>query len=111
MRSPNLDIVVRKASPDHVLDAVHAMPRTGATVGFVHWIYITKAGGARVGDPVFVADNVDGEISLIWTSDSELAIRAKSARVFRSERAVIRLPHGESRHVAIKLDMDDLRRP
>jgi hypothetical protein len=110
-RPPNLDILLRKASPDHVLDAVDAMPRTGATVGFVHWVYITKAGGARAGDPIFVADKVDGGISLTWRTDSELAIGAKSARVFKSEAAVIRLPNGATRQVAIKLEIDDLRTP
>jgi hypothetical protein len=44
VRSPSFDIVARKNSPDHVLDAVHVMPRTNATMGIVHWVYITAAG-------------------------------------------------------------------
>lgn len=89
-------------------------------MGFVHWVYITEAGGTIVDyrffipdadNRVFAADKVDGEIGLTWTTNSELAIRAKSARVFKSKGAAIRLPDSETRQVAIRLDIDDLRRP
>jgi hypothetical protein len=118
--SPSFDIIARETSPDHLLDAVHVMPRTNATMGFVHWVYITEAGGtiadnrfliADADDRVFAADKVDGEISLTWTTNSELAIRAKSAHIFKSKGAVVQLPNGETRRVAIRLDIDDPRRP
>jgi hypothetical protein len=88
--------------------------------GSFHWVYITEAGGTIVDyrffipdadNRVFAADKVDDEISLTWTTDSELAIRAKSARVFKSKGAVIRLPDGETRQITVRLDIDDLRRP
>jgi hypothetical protein len=60
---------------------------------------------------IFVAEKVDGEISLTWTTNSELTIRAKSARVFKSKGGSIRLPDGETRQVTIRLDIDDLHRP
>jgi hypothetical protein len=41
VRSPSVDIVARENSPDHRLAAVHIIPRTNATMGFVHWVYIT----------------------------------------------------------------------
>jgi hypothetical protein len=120
VRSPRFDIVARETSPDHLLDAVHVMPRTNATMGFVHWVYIARAGDVipdyrffmpDADNRVFAADKVDDEISLTWTTNSELNIRAKSARVFKSKEAVIRLPDGETRQITVRLDIDDLRRP
>jgi hypothetical protein len=120
VRSPSFDIVARKNSPDHLLDAVHVMPRTNATMGFVHWVYVTGAGDVipdyrffipDADNRIFAAEKVDGEISLTWTTNSELNIRAKSARVFKSKGAVIRMPDGETRQITVRLDIDDLRRP
>jgi hypothetical protein len=119
MRSPSFDIIARETSPDHLLDAIHVMLRANATMGFVHWVYITEAGGVipdyrffipDADNRVFAADKVDGGISLTWTTNSELAISAKSARVFKSKGTVIRLPNGEVRQVVIRLD-GDLRQP
>lgn len=120
VRSPSFDIIARETSPDHLLDAVHVVPRTNATMGFVHWVYIMEAGGTIVDyrffipdadNRVFAADKVDGGVSMTWTANSELAITAKSARVFKSKGTMIRLPNGEVRQVAIRLDIGDLRRP
>jgi hypothetical protein len=115
VREPRFDVVTRETSPDHLLDAVHVVPRTGATDGFAHWVCITAAGravaDAGTDDPIFVADQADSGIKMSWATDTELIISADAARVFKSKETTIRLPNGESRQVVIKLDIGDLRRP
>jgi hypothetical protein len=108
---PKLDIVDRHSSPDAELEAIHVMPETGATDGFVDWIYVVKAGHAPSGKPIFVADKVDGGIAIGWSSNAEITVSAKSARIFRSEPATVSLPGSKTREVTIRLDIADIRRP
>jgi hypothetical protein len=108
MREPRFDVVTRETSPDGLLDAVHVMPRTGVTGGFAHWVYITAAGGSVVDvgpdEPVFVADQAPTGINIAWTKNAELSISAHVARVFKSKGATTRLPNGEARQIAVRLD-------
>lgn len=81
--SPRVDVLARLPSPDGRLDAVHAQPKTGATVGFVDWVYIVPHGANPEGKPIFVADKVSPALNIQW-SGSSLTIRAQTARVFTS---------------------------
>ncbi len=80
---PRVDVLARVPSPTGNLDAVDARPRTGATVGFVDWVYVVPEGEAPSGSPVFVADNVQPRLAMSWSGE-ELTISAQNARVFRS---------------------------
>jgi hypothetical protein len=115
MRPTGFDVLAREASPDHLLEAIHVMPRTGATDGFVHWIYVAPAGGAAGNtgpkDRVFVADRADSGINMAWATNSQLIVSGKAARVFTSKGATIRLPNGEARQIGVELEIEDLRRP
>jgi len=108
---PKLDFVNRHRSPDAELDAIHVMPGTGATDGFVDWIYIVKAGESPSGQPTFVAEEVDGEIVIDSSNNTEITVSAKAARIFRSEPATIKMPDDKTRKVTIRLDIADIRRP
>ena len=78
-----VDIVARLVSPDGQIDAVHAQPKTDATVGFVDWVYIVPHGAKLSGKPIFIADHVSPDLAVEWSS-SRLTIKADSARVFTS---------------------------
>ncbi|WP_293400983.1 hypothetical protein [Phenylobacterium sp.] len=81
--SPRVDVLARLPSPDGRLDAVHAQPKTGATVGFVDWVYIVPHGANPKGEPIFVADKVSPALNIQWSGPS-LMIEAQTARVFTS---------------------------
>ena len=85
--TPKSDVLQRVRSPDGQLDAIMAQPRTGATVGFVSWVYIVPAGKEPKGEPFFIADHVSPSLYLDWSGNG-LAIRAQHARVFKSTRQV-----------------------
>jgi len=82
-----VEVLARVRDPSGKLDALHAQPRTGATVGFVEWVYVVPAGGGPVGRPVFVADKVNEGLKLAWSGET-LTITAKRARVFTALRSV-----------------------
>lgn len=91
----DVDVVARIRSRDGTLEAIHARPQTGATVGFVDWVYVVAAGSKPEGEPVFVADKVDGPIRLIW-AEHELTIAVDRARVFKAgPTAVVKAPRGD----------------
>ncbi len=62
---------------------MHAQPKTGATAGFVDWVYIVPHGAKPQGEPIFVADKVSPVLNIQWSGPS-LTIRAQTARVFTS---------------------------
>lgn len=74
----------RVANPSASLQAVHGERQTGATVATPTVVHLVPFGEALNKEPVFLADHVEG-LELEWTSDTELELRAKRARVFKSE--------------------------
>lgn len=94
--SPRVDEVARVRSPAGTLEAVHAQPKTGATVGFVDWVYVVGAGRKLKGRPVFIADKVAEPLRLRWSGDV-LTIAADRARVFKAEPSTtVRTPRGDA---------------
>ncbi len=92
--SPQVDVVARVRNPTGTLEAVHAQPKTDATVGFIDWVYVVAAGSKPKGKPVFVADKVDGPLQLRWSGDV-LTIAADRARVFKAApTTTVRTPTG-----------------
>jgi hypothetical protein len=81
--APRVEVLSRSVSPDGQLDAVHAQPKTGATVGFVDWVYVVPHGAEVSGKPIFVADHVRPALDVKW-SGRTLVINAEAARVFTS---------------------------
>jgi len=73
--------VVRKVSPDSMVDAVVVKMDCGSTTDYSYHIFITPLGKIPKGSPVFIADKVD-DISLVWGSSKELFIYYKNARIF-----------------------------
>ena len=79
--APRVEVLARSVSPDGQLDAVHAQPKTGATDGFVDWVYVVPHGAKVSGKPIFIADSVRPALDVKW-SGGTLIIKAEAARVF-----------------------------
>lgn len=95
--SPPVDEVARVRSPAGTLEAVHAHPKTDATVGFVEWVYVVGAGSKLKGKPVFIADKVAEPLQLRWSGDA-LTIAADRARVFKAmPSTTVHTPKGDAR--------------
>ncbi|MDR6679156.1 hypothetical protein [Pseudomonas oryzihabitans] len=73
--------ILRVTNADGTVDAVAIDLLTGATVATPTKIYVGSKGFEIKGEPVFVADYVEG-LTMVWHGDSRLVIRAKRARVF-----------------------------
>lgn len=83
------------------LDAVVAIKETGATVATPTEVFITPAGTAVTGNPVFLADKVE-DLRVDWRNESTVVIHAKSARVFTHVTVV----NGNSDHPPTKVELD-----
>lgn len=105
--SQQTDEVLRVESPTRAVEAVHVQPRTDATVGFAEWVYVVPAGSRPNGDPLFVADKLDGPLQLHWRGD-ELTISARRARVFKAaDSTTVRTPTGDVT-LALKVEVAEL---
>lgn len=93
--SQQTDVLSRVRSPTRPIEAVHVRPKTDATVGFAEWVYVVDAGSEPKGDPLFVADKLEGPLQLRWSGD-ELTINAHRARVFKAAQSTtVRAPTGD----------------
>jgi len=72
--------ILRVTNTDGTIDAVAIDLLTGATVATPTKIYVGDKGFEIKGEPVFVADYVDG-LTMVWDG-AHLVVRAKRARVF-----------------------------
>lgn len=107
-RPPTIDVIQRVASPDGVLDAVVARVETGATVGFVDWVYVLRRGAEVGGEPGLIADKIDGALTVAWNGNQEVDVTAKSARVFKWKSATVPLGNGV-RSVTLKVRIAKLQ--
>lgn len=94
--SSRVDEIARVRNAAGTLEAVHAQPKTDATVGFVDWVYIVGAGSKLNGEPVLIADKVAEPLRLRWSGDV-LTIAADRARVFKAvPSTTVRTPQGDA---------------
>lgn len=74
--------LLRITSPDNKVDAVLMRINCGATTAYSYKIYITPKGkSAEKSNPIFIADQLEGEI-IEWYTSKHLTIRYKHARIF-----------------------------
>lgn len=101
------------SDPTGSLDAVEGVFETDATVSTPTVVFLTRAGSVPKGEPVFVADHVDG-LRMKWPSHDELSIGAARARIYRSEREQVTRAKGGKRTVRLSYDIrtqEPLSRP
>lgn len=74
--------VIRRSSPDELVDHVVIEKDCGATTSITILIFIVPKGqSTEEGNPVFRADHVDG-LKVDWSAAKETTITYKSARIF-----------------------------
>jgi hypothetical protein len=93
--APKISETNRIPDPTGAIDAIAAIRETDATVATPTEVYLTPAGGAPKGDPVFRADNVE-HLNVEWLSQDLLHISAESARIFLfSSKFVVHTTRGD----------------
>lgn len=96
--------VARVPNPSGNVEAVAIELLTGATVATPTKVYVGGRGSEMKGDPVLIADHMDGLV-MAWNGDENLVIKAEKARVFSFTNWVgVRTSEGEKK-ITIGLDV------
>lgn len=80
--APQLRELRRAGAPGLPVEAVVAEGLTNATVATPTYVYILPIGQKAGGEPVFIADHVEG-LAVSWESKDRLHISARTSRTFR----------------------------
>lgn len=74
--------LLRKSSPDNVVDVVMVRMDCGATTDYSYQVYLTPHGGEVSEYPIFIADKVSN-IDISWKAEKSLQISYDRARIFK----------------------------
>lgn len=102
--APKVEERSRVTSPSKKVDAVIAVRDTGATVATPTVIYLLAANAPIIGDPMIVADGVEG-LSLEWVDDATLIINADTARLFKKPDAPVAVPGTAVAPVTVRIQV------